>query len=175
MSSFANVTFHACKNGILHDDFNTRDFWLIQQENCARSTPKGLSAAVKDKYSYGCVLNRPTTERRPGQIIVCKPPDGGMYGGPIIVNFLAQKFPGRPGRAILDNARYRQAYFLNCLNLLKEEIKKCTETDRPTVVFPDHVGCTLAGGDWKVYRKMILDWATEVENVCDVKIVKLTM
>ena len=49
-----HVTLRTCENGILNDNFGTEDYYLVQQENCAKSTPKGLSAAISKKYSYGC-------------------------------------------------------------------------------------------------------------------------
>ena len=62
-----HVTLRTCKDGILNDDFGTKDYWIVQQENCARSNPHGLSLAIRKKYSYGCVLHLPPSERKPAR------------------------------------------------------------------------------------------------------------
>jgi hypothetical protein len=185
-----HVTLRTCKNGILNDHFGTKNYWLVQQENCARCNPHGLSRAIRNKYSYGCVLHLPPSERKPGEILIRQPPDGGPQGaeacsqGPTIVNLLAQKFPGKPGSvAITDNAHYRQAYFQKCLGALRSsidaEVAKREAGSRGgfepelNVLFPDKIGCGLAGGDWKIYRKMITDWAATLQGKAYVWIVKM--
>lgn len=182
-----HVTLRTCKHGILNDDFGTKHNWLVQQENCARSNPHGLSLAIRNKYSYGCVLHLSPSERKPGKILIRQPPDGLEYGaeawsqGPVVVNFLAQRFPGKPG-GLTDNARFREAYFRHCLDALRESVdaevakrKGLQGGFQPqlNVVFPDKIGCGLAGGDWKRYRKMITDWARKLEGKVFVWIVKM--
>lgn len=182
-----HVTLRTCKDGILNDDFGTKDYWLVQQENCARCNPHGLSLAIRKKYSYGCVLHLPPSERKPGQVLIRQPPDGLDYGaeawsqGPIVVNLLAQRFPGKPG-GLTDNARFREGYFRRCLGALRESVdaevakRKGSQggfQSQLNVVFPDKIGCGLAGGDWKIYRKMITDWAATLEGKVFVWIVKM--
>ena len=103
------------------------------------------------------------------------------YQGPIVVNLLAQKFPGKPG-GLTDNARFREAYFQKCLGALRSSVdaevakRKASQggfQSQLNVVFPDKIGCGLAGGDWKRYRKMITDWAATLEGKVFVWIVKM--
>ena len=188
MDDCEHVTLRTCKHGILNDDFGTKDYWLVQQENCARCNPHGLALAIRNKYTYGCVLHLPPHERIPGEILIRQPPDGLEHGaeawsqGPIVVNLLAQRFPGKPGAAITDNARYREAYFQKCLGALRSSVdaevakRKGSQggfQSRLNVVFPDKIGCGLAGGDWKIYRQMITDWAATLEGKVFVWIVKM--
>jgi hypothetical protein len=169
-----HVTLRTCKDGILNDDFGTQDYYLVQQENCAKSTPKGLSAAIRKKYPYGCILHLPPSQRLPGEIMVRTPGTGGPQGpapvGPVVVNFLAQRFPGKPGSGmgfISDSCSYRQRYFQFCL----DKLGALNLDSSKNVVFPENIGCGLAGGNWKIYREMITKWAAKQK--CHVWIVKM--
>ena len=169
-----HVTLRTCENGILNDNFGTEDYYLVQQENCMSSTPKGLSAAIRKKSSYGCVLPLPRSQRLPGEIMVRTPGTGGPQGpapvGPVVVNFLAQRFPGKPaisGGAISDNYSYRLQYFQFCL----DKLGALNLDSSKNVVFPEKIGCGLAGGNWATYRGMITKWAAAQK--CNVWIVKM--
>lgn len=166
-----HVTLRTCENGILNDNFGTEDYYLVQQENCAKSTPKGLSAAISKKYPYGCVLHLPPSQRLPGEIMVRTPGTGGPQGpapvGPVVVNFLAQRFPGKPGSAISDNYSYRLQYFQFCL----DKLGALNLDSSKNVVFPEKIGCGLAGGNWSTYCGMITKWAATQK--CHVWIVKM--
>ena len=105
-----HVTLRTCKHGILNDDFGTKHNWLVQQENCARSNPHGLSLAIRNKYSYGCVLHLPTTHKR--VVIVA----GGMHvqvaAGPMVrpAALLARGSHDHLGRRIDDHLSARRLH-----------------------------------------------------------------
>jgi hypothetical protein len=40
------------------------------------------------------------------------------------------------------------------------------------LIFPYNVGCGLAGGDWRIYHKLIIDFAEKIKENADVIIVR---
>lgn len=87
-----------------------------------------------------------------------------------VVHLYAQKHPGKP-RAD-DTAEMRIEAFRNGLAILADLVH--LGTMRPTTfLFPHGIGCGLAGGDWKVYRPMIDEFARSLPRTFKVVIVRL--
>jgi hypothetical protein len=56
----------------------------------------------------------------------------------------------------MDSNDARIDSFKKCLAQIGEALQ-----ERDTVAFPYKIGCGLAGGDWKIYGKMLADFAEE--------------
>ncbi len=79
--------------------------------------------------------------------------------GPTFVSMFAQYGMGKPysfnnsDRLFQDGVADRVKWFEKCL--------ACVAELKPeSVAMPYQIGCGLAGGNWKVYEKVISDWAT---------------
>lgn len=74
-----------------------------------------------------------------------------------------------------DDAVVRERYFRKGLDALVEFLAsdKCQRDKHGNaiVVFPRNIGSGLAGGTWTKYRAMILDFANQVDDNTDVRIV----
>lgn len=129
---------------------------IVQQCNCTTSTTKGLSDVIKK--SLGVYIY--DQSRQTGTIIVNKTrKDVPGY----VANFMAQRGPGKPRGT--DSYENRLAWFSLCLDHLRAYLQNHPEMK--SVAFPHGIGCGLAGGNWRDYRKYINDFA---ESVPDIKV-----
>jgi hypothetical protein len=146
---------------------------IVHQINCLTVRPHGLSEILKLKYPYsdrygqrrptspGGNLAIPQDRDKPGTIAVMKP-SPSFANGPVIVGILGQFEMGKPfaykrvhGSDIPeDSAAQRQVWFAQGLQALAKWILENPGAN--VIVFPKFIGCGLAGGDWKVYRELIV-------------------
>jgi hypothetical protein len=142
--------------------------YICQQCNCIAVRPHGLSKTIAD------VLKVCPYSRRRGiynQNIAVKsdrPPVGSILTekSPIkdvsVICMFAQFCYGKPevynvvNENIDDSYTKREIYFQKCLNRINKKIKKDA-----VIAFPKYIGCGLANGNWKVYRKMIKKFSEE--------------
>ena len=158
--------------GVLDDSLLARVAAICQQENCVGCDGRGLAAGVSEKLPYGCSYadrrrmppaNKfavPEDRAKPGTIDVRRPPGGD---GVIVVNLFAQWEMGAPGKynrvapcPPSDSASTRASWFKQCLAAIG-----ALDPPLPSLAFPHEIGCGLAGGDWRRYEAMILEFAQE--------------
>lgn len=167
--------------------------YIVHQANCLTVKSHGLAAAIFVKYpAANCYARRtavaernlatPETRDKPGTIKI----DGR------VVHLFAQWAPGRvdaypsypAATPAGESAAMRVSWFTLCLTKLEQEL--VYQCSRPvpgptkvevfrtvTVAFPCRIGSDLAGGDWNVYRGMLLEFAQRVQHVAKVLIVRL--
>ena len=78
-----------------------------------------------------------------------------------IINMLGQLWPGKPKylKDRTDGYRAREEYFKLC-------IKEITQIeDLESIAFPVNIGCGVAGGNWKKYKKLIEAFAKARSDV----------
>ncbi len=173
----ATMSVTEITGNLLHID----DGIIVQQLNCQTVRPHGLSQVIAHKYPYAnvyaqrapvsCGKNRAQDEDEPGGVVISYPPEGQK--GPIVVGLLAQYAPGKPGRyapLAMDDPRKRQTWFRTALFTAVDILEENGHSP-VTLHVPYTIGCGLAGGDWRVYCRIIEEVAHET-NV-DIVIVRL--
>ena len=123
---------------------STEDF-MVQQCNCITNYPKGLAKTMFQTYPEADTYTT-GIHRMPGTIHV--------FGR--VVNLYGQVYPGRPRFSKQRASRIR---------LFQKGLDKILELAPSSVAFPHRIGCGLAGGDWKVYSKMIRDFETRLQEL----------
>jgi hypothetical protein len=173
--------------GVLDSSVLTRVAAIAQQSNCVGCDPKGLAEAIANKYKYACSYSGrrrmppglevavPEDRSEPGTIDVRRPPAGVSGPGyPIVLNLFAQWEIGPPGKynrvepVQKDSKEQRLLWFQQCLAAVGKLNPK-----PPSVAFPHGIGCGLAGGDWTIYERMILEFASANVDI-EVSICRLT-
>lgn len=166
---------------------------IVHQVNCVSTTAKGLAKSVHNTYSYSDVYSRyPMRDgiREYGMAAVLYSYPDRKQGNemkpvkfPVVVSFSAQICPGKPGDYVeyykvdpaLDTAEKRLEAFKTCLRLFKDELG-CNNSSInliKSVAFPDKIGCGLAGGDWRLYKAALEDFAKNVPSDVKVYVVEL--
>lgn len=139
---------------------------ICQQCNCVTIISHGLSQQIALKYPWADVYKRRPIKTRnctsepsiPGTIQIDKNNDI------MIIHMFTQVLPGRPYAysnfyshiKTNDGPNDRINYFKQCLQKLDE-----LELKIP-VAMPYKIGCGLAGGNWKIYQKMLEDIKTQI-------------
>lgn len=167
---------------------------IVQQCNCVTVKAHGLSASIKHTFPYACVYsnrsarspNQAIEPETPGKCILCKPFKKNAYAHqPRVACLLGQFYPGKPGnywnkvyaydgcwRSIDDSPTNRLKWFKEALvDLAAQETSE--NGCKINIAFPYKIGCGLAGGDWKVYQKLIADWEQLHLEKYNVYIIKL--
>jgi hypothetical protein len=121
------------------------DYYIAHQCNCITTYAKGLAQHIFAKYPAADIYSD-GTKRALGDVVI--------RGN--VINMLAQYSPGSRRRLPMDSNDARIDSFKTCLSQIGEALQ-----DGDTVVFPYKIGCGLAGGDWKIYEKMLADFAEE--------------
>ena len=77
-----------------------------------------------------------------------------------IINMLSQFWPGKPKypRDKMDGYKAREEYFKSCL----KEIMQIEDLE--SIAFPVKIGCGVAGGNWKKYKKLVETFAKARED-----------
>lgn len=145
------------------------DVYICHQCNTTSKSGRGIARAIFDKYPNADVYK---TRHKKGEfsglgsidIFNCKEGENSVN----IVNIYAQKVPGYP--AGTDSRKSRELLFDQGLEKLREHIMNLQ--GRKTVIFPYNIGCNLAGGDWTIYHKMLVDFAEKIKENAEVIIVR---
>ena len=146
---------------------------ICHQVNCLTVEAHGLSLRIAEKYPFADIYknrtrlqnrNLATVETRgiPGTIEI-------YQQSPAVICMLAQYDYGRCNKRYQrsippykDTANQRVQWFQQCLD-------KIGATSFKRIAFPFKIGCGLAGGDWKMYHKMLKEFAVKFNK--DVTIV----
>ena len=146
---------------------------IVQQCNCVTIKSHGLSNAINNKYPYADMYsqrkaksgNMAKTADTPG---TCKIMVPHSPGDPHVACLLGQYYPGKSGnywsksythvKEYDDSTENRLLWFEQALDSLENQLAN-DYTDITTVGFPYNIGCGLAGGDWKKYRKLLEEFA----------------
>lgn len=128
---------------------------IAQQCNCVTKTAKGLAASIIERFPYANFYAE-NPNRKPGTIELR---GGDENPKRWIAAMYAQYYQGVATGKDGDSAAQRQVWFRECLERLGK-VKNLK-----SVALPRKIGCGLAGGDWKIYRKMIEDWAATLPDV----------
>lgn len=138
--------------------------YIAHQCNCLSQKAAGLAKVFFNTfpwcnmYADRVPINNPSFHPDcPGVISI----HGNGQDQRYIVNMLGQLWPGKPKypKDKIDGYRAREKYFMLCLlEIMKIE-------DLESIAFPTKIGCGMAGGNWKTYKKMIRLFAKEREDV----------
>jgi len=130
--------------------------YICHQCNCLTSHSAGLAKSMFDAFPYANIYatrenlsNWKDHRDQPGTINIA----GNGKDKRFIINMFAQIFPGKPKfpYSSTDGWGAREGYFKTCLD-------KIALLDIGSIAFPDHIGCSMAGGNWENYLKMIEDF-----------------
>jgi hypothetical protein len=136
------------------DLFDAKETWILQQCNCVTVRSQGLSASIDRKWGVNPYCGRRLTKEMdvPGTIKIMDSDDGTKK----IICAFAQWAPGKPGHyekfystpPQKDTMDQRLSWFEECLSHLDIDGK---------VAVPYKIGCGLAGGNWKDYKRVLID------------------
>jgi len=121
---------------------DAKEDYICHQCNCITSNSMGLAKDLFERYPHANTYRnrrryQPDTHDKPGTILVADR----------IINMFAQLSPGKPTKQ--ETRSMRLHWFEQCLTHISQlpNIK--------SIAMPSHIGCGLAGGDWKVYRGLL--------------------
>jgi O-acetyl-ADP-ribose deacetylase (regulator of RNase III) len=138
---------------IIEDDLLNSDAqYIAHQCNCLTKKGAGLSYVMFKKFPHADIYSKRTSKDQPGTIVI-----RGSEKERYVINMLAQVCPGKPRPN--DTKQMRIKWFQQCLEKISE-IK-----DLDSIAFPHNIGCGLAGGDWKVYEKMLNEFASKTKSI----------
>jgi hypothetical protein len=130
---------------------------IAHQCNCVtRGRGAGIAREIFRAFPYSDIYAGRRVEDFPGTITVCHP--GQKETGPIVVNLLAQFYPGKP-RSGYDTPEDRLSWLSACL------LKMLDSVASPVFHFPFAMGCNLAGGDWAKTLSLMEGLASEKGKV----------
>lgn len=110
--------------------------FIAHQCNCVTKKSRGLAKAIFDKYPQANTYSN-NYNRILGEI--------SIHGK--IINMYAQKYPG--GSKSEKEYNDRLKYFKSCLKKINREFPD------KSIAMPYNIGCGLAKGKWKDYKKII--------------------
>lgn len=149
------------------DLLKTKRKYIAQQCNCITCHPHGLSKDIAIEFPYGDLYktrrklsNNTSVESdrdEPGTIKIL---DSNDYNKPKIICIFGQWVPGKINGQWFDKyplykskketEDLRLEWFTSAIG----EIEKQVDSDHEIAV-PYKIGCGLAGGDWKKYKKIL--------------------
>jgi len=138
--------------------------YIAHQCNCVSQRASGLAKTLFrvfpwcNIYSERFAIGHPEFQPDcPGVISIHGNGNDQRY----IINMLAQFWPGKPKNPhdSLDGYRVREQYFKECLKLMVKI------EDLESIAFPVNIGCGVAGGNWRRYRKFIESFAKARDDV----------
>lgn len=156
--------------------------FIVQQCNCLTVTAHGLSASIAaahpnaDAYKHRRRLGKrnlaiPEDRDRPGTMKILDTKVVCLFGqwrpGRIETSYFST-YPESPDG--VETAELRKTWFQRALDEFGTVLDK--KEGSVKVAFPMFIGCGLAGGDWKEYKKMI-DRFAEVHPQAEIVLVKL--
>ena len=141
---------------------------FCHQTNCRGRMGSGIAKQIADTY--------PIVAARDAQYhkicVTCRGGEHAMLGtimgsrtddGRVCINMYAQENYGT------DKRQTDYMAFARCLALIRDDLMDYPPETK--VAFPDHIGCGLASGDWKIVRNLIESFSRMIRQ--DVYIVKL--
>ncbi len=151
------------------DLLDAKEEYIVQQCCCTAVRGHGLSKTIADAFPNAdpYALRTPVSKNvnlaieehrpRPGTILVMPGGSETVTGGPRIICAFGQFAMGKPGAyysrlGVLDTHAAREGYFRSCL-------KEIAQLSPSSLAFPYKIGCGLAGGNWKRYFYMLLEYA----------------
>jgi O-acetyl-ADP-ribose deacetylase (regulator of RNase III) len=152
---------------------------IIHQCNCVSTYGKGLATIIFKKWKESNIYSKRTKNSKTGTIDITETSMTKKKNShnKIIIGTFSQKYPGKPHKSD-DTTNMRIKWFKNCLTQIAEYIDNKNNNNNnnennndendnneliKSVAMPYFIGCGLAGGDWKVYYKIISDWSNENE------------
>lgn len=124
---------------------------IAQQCNCITKTGRGLALKIKRRFPWADFYSQRTEPSRLGTIELR---GSSLRRERYVVGMYAQWYPGRAKSRGRDTSEERHRHFQSCLNRITR-LRGLRE-----VAFPFRIGCGMAGGEWEIYRAMIVRWAS---------------
>jgi len=157
------------------DIFDSTEKYIAHQCNCVSNKAAYLAYDIFNKYPYADIYSSRRIFKHdqamifgktetPGEIVI----RGNGKDQRYVIAILGQYYPGRPRypNSGLDQYKSRQVYFYEAL------CEIANIEDLHSVALPYGIGCGAAGGDWKVYYKIIENFAKFLDGKADVFIYK---
>ena len=142
---------------------NVEDQYIVHQLNCLTNRSAGLAKSMFDKFPYANVYayrtypHTPGESERLGSIVV----RGNGKDQRYIIGIYGQYYPGKSKypNSRVDGIQVRE-------NAFRSGLQKISEIENiHSIGFPRGIGCTLAGGDWSKYEKMIEDFNNQNPHI----------
>lgn len=140
---------------------------IAHQCNCVSrgvNAAKGVAQAIFQKFPYADLYalrgRNPDAYPEPGAVHIAMPPDKTRFNihspeQPLVFNLLGQHKPGKPKQFGFDSPETRARWMKQCLSIVGSEVRVL---GIPEIAFPYGMGSGLAGGEWSVYRRLLIDF-----------------
>lgn len=126
--------------------------FICHQCNCiTKGHGRGLAYAIFKKYPYANTYSNEHYQRVPGSISI----HGNGISQRYVINIYSQFGPGK--QRTNDTEKMRLKWFIKGLSKLREF------NNLESIAFPYKIGCGLASGNWKIYKKIIDRFANSIE------------
>jgi len=144
--------------------FDSQEQYICHQCNAITAKAAHLAYSMFKRFPWADVYSPrlsykivPKIGEMPGNIIIKGNGDSHRY----VIALIGQYYPGKPKfpHSTKDGTQARETAFQRCL----DEIRLIP--DLKSLAFPWGIGCGAAGGDWTVYKKMIEDLASKMDDV----------
>jgi len=122
--------------------------YIVHQCNAVTDQAKGIAETIFKKFPDADIYSD-GTKRKLGDVFI-----RGK-----IINLVGQHYPG-PASRKNDTIEKRVDAFKKGLETISKKIPS-----NSSIAFPYNIGCGLAKGDWKVYKKMIQDFANNNKDL----------
>ena len=174
-------------NGDIFDEkFRNSQTCIVHQCNCVAIIPHGLSKEIVEnfgKYANGYKERKPLSKNI---AMVCDRPQPGSImfseGSPNVIALFSQFLFGRSSSLSRykfnddhinkgiskDTKKDRLLYFEQALTNLVIQLVKYNNNNNnntiDTILFPYKIGCGLAGGNWRKYKKKIRNFDRKLKE-----------
>lgn len=148
---------------VVGDLLNAKEELILQQNCCIACKAHGLSQAIAARFPYADPYTKRTRLAGRNLAVI---QDRGVPGtievyssihGPTFVSMFAQFGMGKPYSWNNSKNTFRDGYE-DRVKWFKECLARVAELQPTSVAMPFGIGCGLAGGDWKLYEKVISQW-----------------
>ncbi len=154
---------------ITGDLLGVKKGFIVQQTNCVTTRGAGLAGAIEKRFKFCNVYKKrinkdgSVTQSEPGTYEVFVNPESDE--DPVVVCLMAQFAPGSSGNylkgyitpeGVLDTYIQRLQWFHESMSkFLHVCARNKVDFRVEPVCIPYHIGCGLAGGDWKAYENLL--------------------
>ncbi len=142
---------------------------IVHQVNCKTSSGVGLGLAksIHTKWPHANIYDQHElfVHDKYGGSIIMIPPEESKTDSytPYIIDICGQIYPGKASSAMysIDTVEHRKQYFKKALQSIETW---CIQNSVHSITFPGLIASGMAGGIWKEFYDMIVEFTIQLHN-----------